>query len=165
MDCITIANKLKGWKDVDEVRKILGIKRSTAYVYLHELDKLGFVIQKVKKPRGTMYRISPLPISARHHGMYEKTELVASELEFTKEEVKPEHKIAYFLSKFKKERNLRYYEEAKKLIRKIKNWKRLYRYLKAYGVKKEFMKLYVESRKKVSKIPRLPERYKKLLSG
>lgn len=165
MDWTKIANELKGWKDVDEVRKILGIKKSSAYVYLHKLDRLGFVIQKIKKPRGTMYYISPLPKSAKHHGMYENTELVASELEFTKEEVKPEHKIAYFLSKFTEERNLRYYREAKKLIRKIKNWKRLYRYLKAYEVKKEFMKLYLESRKKVSKIPRIPKRYKKLLSG
>ena len=165
MDWIKIANKLKGWKSVDEVRKTLGIKKSTAYFYLHKLDSLGFVIQKVKKPRGTMYRISPLSISTKHHGMYEKTELVAPELEFTKEEVKPEQKIAFFLSKFKEERNLRYYREAKNLIKKIKNWKRLYRYLKAYAVKKEFMKLYLESRKKVSKIPRIPERYKKLLSG
>ena len=164
MDWTKIANKLKGWKDVDEVRKILGVKKSTAYVYLHKLDRLGFVIQKVKRPRGTMYRISPLPTSTRHHGMYEKTDLVASELEFTSKEVKPEQKIAYFLFKFKKERNLRYFEEAKKLVRKIKNWKRLYRYLKAYEVKKEFMKLYLESRK-IGRVPRFPERYKKLLSG
>lgn len=165
MKWVKIADELKGWKDIDEVRKTLGIKKSTAYVYLHKLDNLGFVIQKVKKPRGTMYRISPLPISPRHYGMYEKTDLVAPELEFTKKEVKPEHKIAYFLSKFKKEKNLRYHSEAEKFIRKVKNWKELYRYLKAYEVKKEFMKLYLESRKKISKIPRIPERYKKLLSG
>jgi predicted transcriptional regulator len=164
MNYIKIANKLKGWKTVDQVRKILGVKKSTAYVYLHKLDKLGFVVQKVKRPRGTMYRISPLPTSKKHHGMYENTDLVVSELEFTKKEVKPEQKIAYFLSKFKKEKNLRYFEEAKNLLTKIKNWKRLYRYLKAYEVKKEFIKLYLQSRK-VKRLPRLPKRYKKLLSG
>jgi hypothetical protein len=157
------AKKLKGWNTVKDIENKLKVKRSTAYVYITRLNKSGFVNQKVKRPRGTMYFISPIPNLAKHFGIYEKTEFVAPEIEFTNKEITPEQKIAYFLSKFKKERNLRYFEESKRLIRGIKNWKRLYRYLKAYGVKEEFKKLYTVSRKKIKKVPRMPKRYKKFL--
>lgn len=163
MSLRNIANKLKGWNTVDDIRNKLKIKKSTAYVYICRLNKNGFVTQKVKRPRGTMYLISPIPIPAKHFGMYEKTEFVVPEIEFTTKEITSEQKIAYFLFKFKKEKNVRYYKESRKLIRGIKNWKRLYRYLKAYDVKEEFKKIYLESRKKIKKIPRMPKRYKRFL--
>jgi len=164
MELRKIANKLKGWNSLDDIRKKLRIKKGSAYVYVHKLNKMGFIIQKVKKPRDTMYLINPLPSHGKHFGMYENTELIASEIEFTKKEIPTEQKIAYFLSLFNKNNNLRYYEESKRLIRSIKNWKRVYKYIKAYDVKKLFKKLYLEARNEMKKIPKMPERYKKLLS-
>jgi len=38
------------------------------------------------------------------------------------------------------------------IIKSIKNWKRLYRYLKAYGVVVKFREFYAELRKNVKKI-------------
>lgn len=163
MNWRNIANELKGWKSLEDIIKTLKIKKSTAYVYLHKLDKMGFVLQKVKRPRGTMYLISPLPKSAEHYGVYEGTEFVTTEMEFTKKEITPEQKIAFFLNKFKEKKNTRHYNQAMRLIRGIKNWKRLYRYLKAYNVKEEFKKLYLESRKNIKKIPKMPKRYQRLL--
>lgn len=159
----TIANKIAGWNTISDISKKLKIKKSTAYVYISKLNKSGFITQKVKKPRGTMYLISPIPIAHRHFGMYEKTELVSPEIEITKKEVYPEQKIAFFLFQFKKEKSRRYLEEARKSIRKIKSWKRMYRYIKAYRVVEEFRELYIKARKQMKKIPRMPKRYEKLV--
>lgn len=159
----TIANKIAGWNTVSDISRKLNAKRSTVYVYLSKLNKSGFIIQKVKKPRGTMYLISSIPLVHKHFGMYEKTDLISHEIEITKKEVYPEQKIAFFLFQLKKEKNKRYLEEAKKNIRKIGNWKRMYRYIKAYKVGEEFKELYLMARKSMKKVPRVPKRYKKLL--
>jgi predicted transcriptional regulator len=164
MELRKMANELKGWNTLDDISKKLKIKKTSVYVYLYKLNKMGFIIQKIKKSRGTMYLISPIPTHGKHFGMYENTELVAPEIEFTKREISPEQKIAYFLSLFKKNNNIRYYEESKRLIRSIKNWKRMYKYIKAYDVKKLFKKLYSEVRNEMKKIPKMPKRYEKLLS-
>jgi hypothetical protein len=95
--------------------------------------------------------------------LYEKTSLISHEIETTKEEISPEQKIAFFLSQFKKEKNMRYFGEARKNIRKIKNWKKMYKFIKAYKVANEFKELYVNARKVMKKVPRMPKRYKKLL--
>jgi 5-bromo-4-chloroindolyl phosphate hydrolysis protein len=58
---------------------------------------------------------------------------------------------------------MRYFEEARKNIRKIKNWKKMYKFIKAYKVVNEFKELYVNARKVMKKVPRMPKRYKKLL--
>lgn len=158
-----LANKLAGWSTIDDLVDKLKIRRSTAYKYVSILNKKRFIIQKIKRPRGTMYQISKIPTISKHLGMYEKTEFVAPELEFSKEKITPEQKIAFFLSKYKSEKNRRYYDEALKLIRKIKNWKRLYKYLKSYNAVKSFGKIYIKSRKTMKKIPKIPVRYKKLI--
>jgi len=163
MELKKIARKLEGWNTVEDVIKKLKIKRTTAYVYLSLLSKNGFVLQKVKKRGGTAYSISQLPSVHKRFGMYENTNFISPELEFTKKEVLPEHKIAFFLWKTKTGGTHRYYNEAIKLVRKIKRWKTLYRYLKVYNVKKEFKNLYSQARRSVKKIPRMPDRYKKLL--
>jgi len=156
--------KIKGWNTVEDVQNKLGITKSTAYLYLHKLSKSGHVVQKVKKPRGTMYLVSTVPMKYKYHGMYEGTDLVASSQEFSKEKIAWEQKIAFFLKKYKEERNTRYYNEAEKMVRKIKNWKMLYRFLKLYGVKNEFIEMYLNSRRKVKKVPRMPKLYKRLLN-
>ncbi len=158
-----LAKRLEGWNTIEDIADKLKIRKSTAYLYAHKLFKQGFVIQKIKKPRGTMYLISPTPSKYRHYGMYEKSDIVAPELELTKEEVSVEQKIPFFLYKYKQDKNTRYYAEAKKDIRKIKSWKRLYRFINAYNVAKEFKSLYEDSRKTVKKAPRMPLRYKKLI--
>lgn len=158
-----LAEKLKGWNLISDATKKLHVKKSTAYIYLHKLDKKGFVIQKVKKPRGTMYLIDSVPKLSKNQGMLSNTDLVSSEMEFSNTKIFPEHKVAYFLNKFKTEKNLRYRQEAKKIIRSIKNWKRLYKYLKAYKVNDEFRKLYIQARKTIKKMPSMPQRYKKLI--
>jgi len=158
-----LVNKLTGWNTIDDIMNKLKIRRSTAYRYVSILNKKRFIVQKIKRPRGTMYQISKTPALSKHLGMYEKTELMVSELEFSKEEIAPEQKIAFFLSKYENEKNRRYYEQALKLVRKIKNWKRLYRYLKSYNVVKSFGGIYIKSRKTMKKIPRIPVKYKKLI--
>ncbi|MBI5332724.1 MAG: hypothetical protein HZB65_04070 [Candidatus Aenigmarchaeota archaeon] len=50
-----------------------------------------------------------------------------------------------------------------KIVGKIKDWKLLYRYLKAYDSKEAFGKLYKSARKNIRKIPRMPKTYKRLL--
>ncbi len=159
----SIANKLAGWNTVEDVSKKLKIKKKSAYVYLSKLNKAGFIIQKIKKPRGTMYLISSIPLPYKSLGMYEGTHLIAPEIEVAKEKIRPEQKIAFFLSKYKEEKNRRYLEVAMNLIRKIKNWKRMYRYIKAYDVKKEFYQVYKKARKKFKKLSRIPKRYEKVL--
>lgn len=109
------------------------------------------------------YLIDPIPKFSKNQGMFTGTDLVSPEMEFSKNEITPEHRIAYFLKKFKEDNNRRYEQEAKKIIRSIKNWKRLYRYLKAYDISNEFKKLYFESRKEIKKIPAIPKRYKRLM--
>ena len=158
-----LANKLKGWNTISDISKKLKVKKTTAYVYVNKLDKMGFIIQKIKKPRGTMYMIDPIPMFLENKGMLNDTEFVSSDIEFSKNKIKYEHKISFFLKEFKERDNIRYKEEAKKLLRKIKNWKKLYRYLKAYDVVDEFNKLYKESFGKIKKIPSIPKRYKKLI--
>jgi len=158
-----IATKLSGWNTVDDICKKLGVKRSVAYKYVHYLDEKGFVIQKIKRPRGTMYQISPRPAIAKHFGIYEGTEFVAPEIEFSEEKITEEQKIAVFLSKYKKEHNRRFYDYAVRFTKKISNWKRLYRYLKGYNVVKDFARAYVEARAKIPKTPKIPLRYKKLI--
>ncbi len=162
MNLKNMVNKLEGWNTIDDVREKLGVKRSTVYLYMHELNKAGFVIQKVRKPRGTMYLISKVPKSAKYYGMHEGTELVVSNMEFSHREVTNEQRVAYFLSRFVLEKNRRYYEECKRIVRRIKDWKLLYRYVKAYDVKEEFKDLYTEMRRKM-RVPRMPVRYRKLL--
>jgi hypothetical protein len=83
-------------------------------------------------------------------------------MEFSHREVANEQKIAYFLSRFASEKNRRYYEECKRIVRRIKDWKLLYRYVKAYDVREEFKDLYKEMRRKM-RVPRMPLRYRKLL--
>jgi len=158
-----LANKLKGWNSISDISKKLKIKKSTAYVYVNRLDKMGFIIQKIKKPRGTLYMIDQIPVSLKNKGMLSDTEFVSSDLEFSKNKIQYEHKISFFLKEFKEKDNIRYKEEAGKLLRKIKNWKRLYRYLKAYDVVGEFNSLYKESFGKIKKLPSIPKRYKKLI--
>ena len=158
-----IANKLKGWNIVTDVSKKLNVTKGTSYVYLSKLEKKGFIIQKIKKPRGTMYLIDPIPNFSKKHGMLEGTDIVSSEIEFSKDQIPSEHKIAYFLKKSIDDKNIRYIQEAEKLIRRIKNWKDLYKYLKAYNVVKEFKQFYVKSRKQIKKVPSIPERYRKLI--
>lgn len=158
-----VASKLKGWNSISDISKKLNVKKSTAYVYVHKLSKKGFVIRKIKKPRGTMYLIDPIPVLSKNRSMFEGTEMVSPELEFSNTKIPPEHKIAYLIQMSRKERNVRYRAQAKNFVRSIKNWKRLYRYLKAYDVVDDFRKFYIESRKDIKKIPRMPERYKKLL--
>lgn len=158
------AETLEGWRSIEDIEKILGVKKSTAYLYAHKLGKGGFIIQKIKKPRGTLYRFSPISSKYRHLGMYEKSEFVAPETETSKERVKTEQKICFFLRRYKEEKNIRYYSEAKRIFRSAKDWKLLYRYAKAYSVKIELARLYADARKTVRKIPRMPARYGKLLS-
>ncbi len=160
-----IALKIKGWNTISDISDKLNVKTGTAYVYVHRLDKGGFVIQKIKKPRGTVYLIDPIPALSKNRGMLEDTDIVGYEMEFAKNKISYEHKIAYFLSQYKKEKNKRFYDSAKTIIRYIKNWKKLYRYLKAYSVSSEFKMLYQESRSSVKKIPRMPDRYKKMLGA
>ena len=156
-------NKLEGWNTVEDVENKLGVKKSTAYLYLHRLYKSGHVIQKIRKAGGAIYLISKTPSKYRHQGMYEGTDLIAPVQEFSMEKIPYEQKIAFFLKKYKDEKNTRYNIEAKKIIRKIKNWKLLYRYLKLYNSKEAFKHLYIESRKSIKKIPKMPKRYKNLL--
>ena len=158
-------DKIKGWNTVEDVENKLGITKSTAYLYLHKLSKSGNVVKKVKKPRGTMYLISNVPTKYKHYGMYEGTNLVAPVQEFSKEKVAWEQKIAFFLKKYKEENNIRYYNETKNMVRKIKDWKLLYRFLKLYGVRREFQRLYSNSRRTVKKVPRMPKIYKRLLTN
>lgn len=158
-----LANKLEGWNTISDISNKLNVKKSTAYVYAHKLDEKGFVLKKVKKPRGTMYLINPIPRSSEHPGMLKGTDIVTSEIEFSNKEIFPEHRIAYFLQKAKKEKNPRYRKEANNIIRSISNWKRLYRYLKAYNVIEDFKKLYIKARKNISKVPSIPKRYQKLI--
>ena len=155
--------KLEGWNTVEDVRRKLGIKKSTAYFYLHRLGRSGHIVQKVKKPRGTIYLISSIPIPYRHYGMYEGTDMVAPSQQFSKGKICPEQKIAFFLKKFDAEKNTRYYNEAKKIVRNIKDWKALYRFLKAYKSADAFRKLYIDARGSVKKVPRMPKLYKRLL--
>ncbi len=157
------AERLEGWRSVDDIQKILKVKKSTAYLYAHELDKKGFVIQKIKKPRGTLYLVSPIPSEHKYLGIYEKSELVAPEFEVSKKPAKAEQKICFFLKQYKEQKNIRYYNEAKRIFRNAKDWKLLYRYAKAYSVEKYLAQLYDDARKTMPKIPRMPERYKKLL--
>ena len=157
------AGRLKGWKSVEDIQKTLGVKKSTAYLYAHELDKRGFAIQKIKKPRGTLYLFSSAPSEHKHFGVYEKSELIAPEFETSAKPSKAEQKICFFLKQWKERKNIRYYNEAKRIFRNAKDWKLLYRYAKAYSVKREIAQLYADARKTVKKIPRMPERYKKLL--
>lgn len=157
------AERLEGWRSVDDIQKILKVKKSTAYLYAHELDKKGFVIQKIKKPRGTLYLVSPIPSKHKHFGIYEKSELVAPELEVSKKPARAEQKICFFLKQYREQKNIRYYNEAKRIFRNAKDWKLLYRYAKAYSVKREITQLYDDARKTIPKIPRISERYKKLL--
>jgi predicted RND superfamily exporter protein len=163
MKSVCIVSKITGWNTVEDICRKLNIKRSTAYVYLSKLNRSNFIVQKVKRPRGTMYLISSTPVPYKHFGMYEKTDLVSHEIEMTKKEVTPEQKIAFFLSQYKAEKNVRYFEEARKNMRKIKNWKRMYKFIKAYKVENEFRKLYINARKVMKKVPRIPKRYEKLL--
>ena len=156
--------KIKGWNTVEDVQNKLGITKSTAYLYLHKLSKSGHVIQKIKKPRGTMYLVSAVPIKYKHYGMYEDTNMVAPAQEFSKEKIAWEQKIAFFLKKYKEEHNTRYYNEAEKMVRKIKDWKLLYRFLKLYGVRREFIDVYLNSRRNIKKVPRMPKLYKRLLN-
>ncbi len=158
-----VALKAKGWNTINDISNKLHVKISTAYVYVHRLDKMGFVIQRVRKPRGTMYLIDSIPGLSKNRGMLEDTDIVVSEMEFAKNKISNEHKIAYFLSQYKKEENKRFYDSAREIIRSVKNWKKLYRYLKAYAVLGEFKTLYQEARREMKKIPRMPDRYKKLL--
>ena len=158
-----LANKLKGWNTISDISEKLNIKKSTSYFYIHRLNKKGFILQKIKKPRGTMYLIDSIPSFSENHGMLKNTEIVTSEIEFSKNEIPSEHRIAYLLRKSKDENNQRYINEAKKLVRSIKNWKKLYRYLKAYKIIEEFKQLYIESRKEIKKVPSIPKRYKRLI--
>lgn len=158
-----LANKLKGWNTISDISRKLNIQKSTAYFYVYILGKGNFIHQKIKKSRGTMYLIDQIPNLTNNHGMLENTEIVFSELEFSKNKIPPEQKIAYFLNKSKEEGNVRYKEQAKRIIRLIKNWKRLYKYLKAYEVIREFKKFYIESRKEIKKVPSMPKRYQKLI--
>jgi ribosomal protein S25 len=158
-----VCSKIVGWNTVEDICRKLNIKRSTAYVYLSKLNKLNFIVQKVKRPRGTMYLISSVPVPYKHLGLYEKTDLISHEIETTKKEISPEQRIAFFLFKFKTEKNTRYFEEAKKSMHKIKNWKRMYRFVKAYKVANEFKELYTGARKVMKKLPRMPKRYEKLV--
>lgn len=155
--------KLEGWNTVEDVERKLGIRKSTAYLYLHRLGKSGHIAQKVKKPRGTAYLISMVPIKYGHYGMYEGTDLLAPSHEFSKEKISCEQKIAFFLKKFGEEKNIRYYNEAKKMTKKIKNWKLLYKFLKAYKSAAAFRQLYIDSRSSIKKVPRMPKLYRRLL--
>lgn len=154
-----LAKALEGWNTVEDVCQKLHIKRNSAYTYLYLLHKNGFVVQKVKKPRGTMYEIHRIPIGYKNLGMYSGTDLVATEQEFTKHEISSEQKLAFFLSRG----SIRTYNEALKFVPKIRNWKLLYKYLKAYGIKQKFTKLYTNARLKFKRLPSIPKRYKKLL--
>ena len=158
-----LAHKLEGWNTISDIAGKLKVKKGTAYVYVNKLDKKDFVIQKIKRPRGTMYLINPIPVLLENRGMLDDTDLVHSELEFSKKEIPSEHKIAFFLKESKERNNARYEEEARKSLRSIKNWKRMYRYLKAYGVVGEFKALYEGSLGKVKKLPSMPKRYKRLI--
>mgnify|MGYP001592326928 CR=1 FL=1 len=155
--------KPEGWNTVDDVERKLGVRKSTAYFYLHKLDRSGHIAQKIRKPRGALYLISSTPIKYRHYGMYEDTGMVAPSQEFSKTKVSCEQKIAFFLKKYREENNTRYYIEAKKMVRKIKDWKLLYRFLKAYKSREEFKILYMDARLHVRKMPSMPKRYLKLL--
>ena len=155
--------ELRGWNTVEDVEQKLGIKKSTAYLYLHWLNKSGHVAQKIKKSRGTMYLISNVPMKYRHGGMYEGTDMVAPVQEFSKETIPYEQKIAFFLKEYKENNNTRYYNEAKKMIRKIKDWKMLYRFLKLYKSGNIFGQLYLDSRHSVKKVPRMPKKYRNLV--
>lgn len=157
-----MATKLEGWNTVSDVAEKLKVRRSSVYVYLSMLNKTGYVTQKIKKPRGTAYEISRFPASYKRFGMYEDTDFIAPEPEFTKEKVSPEHKIAFFLHQTKIGGTVRNYNEALKLVKKIKNWKSLYRYLKVYKAQKEFCRLYLDARKR-ERTPHMPKRYKVLL--
>ncbi len=155
--------RLEGWNTVEDVEQKLGIKKSTAYLYLHKLGKSGHIVQKVKKPRGTMYLISAFPVKYTHSGMYEGTDMVAPSQEFSKEKVSHEQKIAFFLKKFREEDNTRYYSEAKKMVKKIRDWKLLYRFLKAYQSRDAFKEMYLDARSSIKKVPKMPRLYKRLL--
>ena len=42
-----VANTLKGWQSISDVSKKLHISKGSAYVYMHQLDKAGFIHQKI----------------------------------------------------------------------------------------------------------------------
>lgn len=160
-----IAGKLRGWNSISDIARKLKITKASAYVYITRLAKRNLILSKIKKPRGTMYYISELPAPQKEAGLLHSTDLISEGLEFSNKKISAEHRIAYLLCRYKSTKNIRYYEEAKKFVRRIKDWKNLYRYNAAHAVKKLFGKFYNDCRKTISKVPRMPLRYRRLYAG
>lgn len=145
-NCERLAKKLEGLKTIEDVERILGIKRATAIKYIHLLRKKGLVETRIGSKKKRIYRITRVKkIRIGNPGFYETLNKNSSikiwepyEHRVIGKKLSIEEVIAWAASKM----DLRIHIAVLALFKKVKNWSRLYRYARKYNVRRKVGALY-----------------------
>ncbi len=150
MQSIDIAKRLEGFQTLDTVMKKLGIKRSTATKYIHELRKRGLVQTSGGGDQKRIYRISQVSLfKIGNPGMYD----IINKYSRMKLVEPYEHRIIgrklsieEALVRAIASKEFRTILAALELFNHISNWPRLYKYAKENDCRSKAVALYEVAR-------------------
>lgn len=162
-----IAKKLQGLQTVSTISKNLNVKKRTAINYAWKLRKNNYLISERGGRNIKLYRISPLKFKRKEgYSIYElvnkhsrvKLNTTEDYIIHSKKELTPEEILvkAIVLKEF------RLMLASLELFNKIKDWSKLKKLAKKYGIERNIGALY-DVTKKFIRVKRMDERTRKAL--
>ncbi|HLC31991.1 MAG TPA: hypothetical protein VJK51_04970 [Candidatus Nanoarchaeia archaeon] len=161
---LQLAQKLRGLNTVPMIESALHVDRTRAIYIVHQLRKRGFVKTNYQSDKTRVYHISPQNVLGGTSyidilNRYSPLQLLATDLHYIHgREPSIEETLLYAI----KRRDVRYTIASLALFRKIKSWGELYNRAKEENLVREVAALYAVSRLVVSKVKRMPQRFKTL---
>jgi hypothetical protein len=142
----------------------LNVGRTKAIYVVYKLRKKGFVETKYQSDKTRVYHISPKnALGGTSYidilNKYSPLKLLATEIhKIYGREPSIEETLVYAINR----RSVRYIIASLSLFRKVKNWSELYKRAKEKDLVREVAALYDISRSVISKVGRMPKRFKTL---
>lgn len=145
-NCNRLANGLEGLRTIEDVERILNVKRATAIKYIHLLRKEGLVETRVGWKKKRLYRIIRVKrVKIGNPGFYEVLNANSPikiwepyEYRIVGRRLTIEEVIAWAASMM----DLRIHIAVLALFKRVKNWSRLYKYAELYNVRRKVGALY-----------------------
>src|SRR3989338_9550156 len=159
-----LAQELKGLNTIKMIESTLNVDRARAIYIVYKLRKKGFVETKYQSDKTRVYHISPQnALGGTSYidilNKYSPLKLLATEIhKIYGREPSIEETLVYAIDR----KSVRYIIASLALFRKVKNWSELYKRAKEKDLIREVVALYEVSRLVVSKVKRMPQRFKTL---
>ena len=164
INSLELAQELKGLNTIKMIESTLNVDRARAIYIVYKLRKKGFVETKYQSNRTRVYHISPQnALGGTSYidiiNTYSPLKLLATEIhKIYGRETSIEETLVYAIDR----KSVRYIIASLALFRKVKNWSELYKRAKEKDLIREVVALYEVSRLVVSKVKRMPQRFKTL---